>query len=134
MLEGLELPLASAIAESLSPEPGRRVTMLFLHAGGEISRRAPTSTAFSHRATSHDMIFVSRWPKGEARHGEHVSQIWTRLFPFTRGFYVNEMAGGVSPSEVADNYGVNASRLAAVKRRWDPDNLFRLNANILPAG
>jgi hypothetical protein len=78
------------------------------------------------------MIFVGRWPKGEARYGEHISQIWARLLPHTRGFYINEMAGGVSPSEVADNYGVNASRLAVVKRRWDPDNFFRLNANILP--
>jgi hypothetical protein len=43
------------------------------------------------------------------------------------------MAGGVSTSEVAANYGVNASRLATIKRRWDPDNLFQLNANILPA-
>jgi FAD/FMN-containing dehydrogenase len=134
LLEGLEAPLASAIAESLAPEPGRRLTMLFLHAGGAISRRAPTSTAFWRRSMSHDMIFVSRWPKDATRHGEQVSQIWARLRPFTRGFYVNEMAGGVSLSETADNYGANASRLAAIKRRWDPDNFFRLNANILPAG
>jgi FAD/FMN-containing dehydrogenase len=134
LLEGLAAPLASVIAESLNPEPGRRVTMLFLHAGGAISRRPPASTAFSHRSASHDMIFVGRWSKGEARHGEHIAQIWAHLLPFTRGFYVNEMAGGVNPSEVADNYGANAFRLAEIKRRWDPDNLFRLNANILPAG
>jgi hypothetical protein len=124
LLEGLSAPLASAIAESLSPEPGRRVTMLFLHAGGAISRRPPASTAFSHRNASHDMIFVGRWPKGESRHGEQIAQIWARLLPFTRGFYVNEMAGGVSPSEVAHDYGANAPRLAAVKRKWDPDNFF----------
>jgi FAD/FMN-containing dehydrogenase len=134
LLEGLEAPLASAIAESLNPAPGRRITMLFLHAGGAISRWPVASTAFSHRAASHDMIFVGRWPKSEAQAGEHIAQIWSRLLPFTRGFYVNEMAGGVSPSEVAANYGANATRLATVKRRWDPDNLFRLNANILPAG
>src|SRR5262249_32099853 len=99
-----------------------------------ISRRPPTSTAFWRRNMSHDMIFVSRWPKGEARHGEHAAQIWARLLPFTRGFYVNEMAGGVSPSETAANYGINASRLSAIKRKWDPDNFFRLNANILPGG
>lgn len=134
LLEGLGAPLASAIAESLIPKPGRRITMLFLHAGGAISRRPVTSTAFSHRSTSHDMIFVGRWPKGETRHSEYISQTWDRLLPHIRGFYVNEMAGGVTPSEVADNYGANARRLAITKRKWDPDNLFRLNANILPAG
>ena len=113
LLEGLEPQLASAIAEGLSPDPGRRVTMLFLHAGGAISRRPVASTAFSHRTASHDMIFVGRWSKGDARHGEYIAQIWARLLPHTRGFYVNEMAGGVSASEAADNYGANASRLAA---------------------
>jgi hypothetical protein len=81
------------------------------------------------------MIFIASWPKGEGegRHADHVRQTWARLQPFTRGFYVNDMAGGVTPLEVAANYGANAARLAAAKARWDPQNLFRLNANILPA-
>ncbi|MGH8138579.1 MAG: BBE domain-containing protein [Steroidobacteraceae bacterium] len=80
------------------------------------------------------MIFIASWPKGDdhSPHEEYIRQTWTRLQPFTRGFYVNHMAGGVSPPEVAANYGPNAARLAAVKARWDPQNLFRLNTNILP--
>ena len=132
LLETFGAPLASALAESLRPEAGQSITMLFLHVGGAISRRPTGATSFSHRAVIHDMIFVASWRKGEGRHAEQVEQIWGGLKSFTLGFYVNEMAGGVSPSEVAANYGANASRLAAIKRRWDPANLFRLNANILP--
>ena len=108
--------------------------MLFLHGGGAISRRAASATAFWHRAASHDMLFAASWNRGEgaASHVEYARQIWARLQPFTRGFYVNDMAGAVTPSEVAANYGANAARLAAVKTRYDPQNLFRLNANILP--
>jgi hypothetical protein len=110
--------------------------MLFLHGGGAISRTAASATAFSHRAALHDMIFIGSWPKGDqpSPHEEYIRQTWARLQPFTHGFYVNDMAGGVSPPEVAANYGRNAARLAALKGRWDPQNLFRLNANILPGG
>ncbi len=135
-LDLLSEGLASAIAESVRPQPDRRINMLFLHGGGAISRIAPSATAFSQRAALHDMIFIGSWPKGDehSRHEEYIRQTWARLQPFTRGFYVNDMAGGVSPPEVAANFGPNAARLAAVKARWDPQNLFRLNANILPGG
>ncbi len=131
-IDRLGAPLAAALAENLKPGPDLHITILFLHGGGAISRRPATSTAFSHRTMLHDMIFVATWPSGSAKHGEDAKQMWSRLQPFTTGFYVNEMAGGVSPSEVAGNYGVNAARLAITKLYWDPDNLFRLNANILP--
>lgn len=131
-IDSLGASLADVLAENLTPDPDRNITMLFLHGGGAISRVPSKATAFSNRTMLHDMIFVSTWPRGSAEHGEGARQIWSRLQPFTSGFYVNDMAGGVSPSEVADNYGVNAERLAAVKASWDPGNLFRLNANILP--
>jgi len=133
-LEELGAPLASALAESLTPDPRRSIVMLFLQGGGAISRRPVEATPFTHRAAMHDMIFVASWPRGREGQAAEAGRIWDRLAPFSRGFYVNEMAGGVSPAEIAANYGSNAPRLAAAKARWDPGNLFRLNANILPAG
>jgi len=54
--------------------------------------------------------------------------------PFARGVYVNEM--GVEGEErVREAYTpATYQRLAALKRTYDPDNLFRLNQNIAPAG
>jgi FAD/FMN-containing dehydrogenase len=135
-LEGFGEPLAATIVESLAAYPERHVNMLFMQAGGAISQRPVAATAFSHRGASHDMALAATWNTGDGaeRHLAFARQAWARLQPFTRGFYVNDMAGAVNPSEVAANYGANAARLAAIKAHWDPQNLFRLNANILPKG
>jgi hypothetical protein len=51
--------------------------------------------------------------------------------PFTHGFYVNE-ADGDNAALHDSNYQGNYPRLLEIKRRYDPDNNFRLNANIRP--
>jgi FAD/FMN-containing dehydrogenase len=134
-IEGFDTGLITALSEQLTPHPGRRIQMLFLHAGGAIARVQSGATAFSHRSASHDMIYVTSWLHGDsaaAEHAEYSGKLWTELKKYTRGFYNNEMAGGVSPDEVAVNFGGNYPRLARVKADYDPNNLFRLNANILP--
>ena len=47
------------------------------------------------------------------------------------GGYVNFMAGD-DAERVEQNYGPNYARLRAIKRTWDPDNVFHLNQNIVP--
>jgi hypothetical protein len=56
---------------------------------------------------------------------------WDKVAPFTDGYYVN--LNDVDPKSTDRNYGPNFTRLAGVKRQFDPLNLFRLNANIKPA-
>ena len=64
---------------------------------------------------------------------------WTRacfaaLTPFLeRGVYVNNL-GEEGAGRVRDAYGANYPRLAALKARYDPANLFRRNHNVPPAG
>ena len=69
-----------------------------------------------------------------AEHIEATRRYWTTLEPFTRGFYVNDMAREATASDINANYRGNYERLVALKKKYDPTNLFRLNANVTPGG
>jgi FAD/FMN-containing dehydrogenase len=68
-----------------------------------------------------------------ARKTDWVRSTWTKIEPMTHGQYVNLAATDDREARVHAAYGDNYSRLAALKKRYDPHNLFRLNANIKPA-
>jgi FAD/FMN-containing dehydrogenase len=108
--------------------------MLFSHQGGAISRVKPDATAFFHRAAPHSAMMIAWWD--DAKEAEPSTQWirkgWQAIEPHTNGFYVNEVAADDSERRIRGTYGTNYPRLAALKRRYDPNNLFRLNANIKP--
>jgi hypothetical protein len=68
---------------------------------------------------------------------EHASRFKPRAFfhqelqPFAHGLYVNQL-GETSEELVRSGYGPNYSRLAEIKKKYDPVNLLRLNQNIKP--
>ena len=59
---------------------------------------------------------------------------WDAIHPFNlEGGYVNFMFDDEAQGRVQATYGENYERLASVKARYDPDNLFRVNQNIAPS-
>lgn len=111
-----------------------RSSIALQHVHGAAARIDPTATAFPHRHNHHDFMILSQWStpeEGEA----HIT--WTREFfaamrPFTeRAAYVNDL-GEDDGDRVHEAYGVNYPRLAMLKARYDPENLFRANQNIAP--
>jgi hypothetical protein len=102
---------------------------------GAASRVAPSATAFPHRAEQYDFLIGSQWSK--ANDSDRNLQ-WTRaLFEamqphLEESVYVNNL-GDEGPGRVQAAYGVNYQRLAALKRTYDPDNLFHANQNIDPS-
>jgi FAD binding domain/Berberine and berberine like len=115
------------------PSSASGVGLQQLH--GAASRVAPSATAFPHRAEQYDFLILSQWSDATDSDG---NVQWTRaLFEAMRphleeSVYVNNL-GDEGPGRVEAAYGENYPRLAAVKRAYDPDNLFRANQNIDPS-
>jgi hypothetical protein len=123
--------LISAIIENFDGHPA---LMFFQHCGGAIGRVASSATAFSQRDALANMLCMVRWPS-ESDPTSHVAWIrdyWTHVEPFTHGFYVNDVEPDATAANVRGTYRQNQDRLIEVKNRYDPRNLFRLNANIVP--
>jgi FAD/FMN-containing dehydrogenase len=102
--------------------------------GGAISRIAPEATAFPYREARHNLLVAAAWDdsSGDEAHLTWARGAWKNLEPFTRGFYVNDNNADISERRVLENYGPNYPRLSELKAKYDPTNLFRMNANIRP--
>jgi FAD/FMN-containing dehydrogenase len=80
---------------------------------------------------------VAQWtdPAESATHIAWTREVWSRVEPLiSAGTYLNHLAGDDSPERVRASYGPSIGRLAVIKAQYDPTNIFRLNANIAPAG
>ena len=115
-----------------APPPGG--ILVFVHQGGAIARVKRDATAFYHREAPHSVMLVSAWENvaDTERSTQWLRGGWQALEPHTDGFYVNDAAQDDPERRIRGTYGSNYPRLAALKRKYDPDNLFRLNANIKP--
>jgi hypothetical protein len=73
------------------------------------------------------------WPleSGSEDALRYVRNYWKTIEPHTYGYYTNESADE-SHEKRHENYQGNFARLVQLKNRYDPTNLFRLNANIQP--
>jgi hypothetical protein len=125
--------LIDTLVDNIQPDPQRSVQIIFQQSGGAINRVPADATAFPHRYAQYNMIATMAWqPEADpAPHIRAIKTLWGSLSPFTNGFYVNE-ADDDNAAFTNKNYQGNYLRLLDIKRRFDPDNIFRLNANIRP--
>jgi FAD/FMN-containing dehydrogenase len=103
--------------------------------GGAMARVPADATAFAHRK-SKIMVNVAALyekPEEKAKHEAWVADFAAALQQSDTGLYVNFL-GEEGETRVRAAYpGPAWDRLASIKARYDPDNLFRLNQNIAPA-
>lgn len=104
--------------------------------GGAATRVPPDATAMGQRGPGFHLNIVSAWPPPDAGADNHVAWVrdgWTALQSHAAGVYANFLSdeGGAG---VRTAYGDRLVRLTALKDRQDPDNFFRMNANIPPSG
>jgi len=125
--------LFDAMVDVMTTNPPPRYGLGFQQSGGAIGRVPMDATAFPNRAGRYWLIMGEHWTdrsENEARNAE-VRTAWKALEPYTDGFYVNAMTEDMDKA-VHDNYGTNYPRLQALKKKHDPGNQFRLNANVVP--
>jgi FAD/FMN-containing dehydrogenase len=135
-----ELPvLSDAMIETLIRQSAKITSpysaMPIFTKGGAVARVAENATAYSYRAAQHNLNIVGAWeiadPEPE-RHIAWVRETWQAMQPFATGAYVNFMSDEPAES-VQAAYGPDKyERLVALKRRYDPENIFRHNQNIVP--
>jgi hypothetical protein len=103
--------------------------------GGAMRRVTSEETAFAHRDRRYFVAIIGVWldPAEDATvHQAWVRRLWQQIRPEGSGVYVNflEIEG---EDRVRDAYpAATFARLAGIKRRYDPTNLFRFNQNIPP--
>ena len=102
--------------------------------GGAMSRVPVDATAFAHRDKQVMIsVFDTEWQPGNSEHLARAEHLWQALSPYTAGVYVNFLADE-GEQRVHQAYPpATYARLAALKQRYDPTNLFHLNQNIRPA-
>jgi FAD/FMN-containing dehydrogenase len=120
---------ASAITSPLSAIP-------VFTLGGAVARVDDDATAFTGRGAAHDINFVASWLPGDPdaeRHKAWARGAWEAMRPFAHGVYVNFLSDEPAPHIEAAYGAQKYARLAALKSKYDPTNVFRFNQNITPA-
>lgn len=113
--------------------PSDQTEIFFGRLGGAVNEVATDATAYPHRDAEYVMNVHARW---EDPADDEACIGWARSYfndtekYATGGVYVNFVPDGEAPIDAA--YGPNYERLVALKRKYDPTNLFRFNQNIAP--
>jgi FAD/FMN-containing dehydrogenase len=103
--------------------------------GGAVSRVDPAATAVGEREVGFEINIPAAWAPADPdpqRHVAWVRETWELLRPHSVGVYVNFLADE-DETGVEAAYGERFRRLTALKDRYDPTNVFRMNANIPPS-
>ena len=127
-------PVIDSIATANERKPTPISLQLFFHQHGAVTRVGVEDTAFPHRSPSWDFDALAQWSEPEqAEAGIGWARgIWDEIAPKSSGVYVNHLDAD-DKGRVGQAYGPNYERLASLKQKYDPDNFFRINNNIVPA-
>jgi FAD/FMN-containing dehydrogenase len=124
------------IADAYGNAPTETCAVIVEQFHGAVTRVDPAAAAFPHREPGYNLNIAPRWTDPDQT---DTCVAWAReTFDALRPHmadrsYVNYLAAD-DDHRVRQAYGPNYDRLVELKRRYDPDNLFRLNLNIDPKG
>jgi FAD/FMN-containing dehydrogenase len=134
-LDAFDRRAAETIVDRLRDATAPMAVIQLRVLGGAIARVPSEATAFAHRERRIMANVAAMYPQLEERpaHEAWVNGLATELSKGDAGAYVGFL-GEEGEERVRAAYpGSTWDRLASIKARYDPDNLFRLNQNIPPA-
>src|SRR5690606_2524447 len=123
--------------EAAAARPSPLSDIPIWHLGGAMARAGAGATAYGARTAPYLVTAESSWtePGENDRNIQWARDLVAAMRPFSRGgMYLNFPGmGEEKEAMLRDAYGAeNYDRLAALKREYDPGNLFRMNLNIQP--
>jgi len=116
--------------------PSPHCELFVAHLGGAVNRVPVDATAYPHRNIEFVVNVHARWERAseDAACVGWARGLYAAAEPFaTGGVYVNFMPEDEAQRVRTGAYGPNYARLARIKARYDPENLFRMNQNVAPA-
>lgn len=136
-LAEISKPVIDVICANLATITSPMSSVPIFNLGGAVTRVAEGETAFPFRDAAADINIVGSWLPEQAaeadRHKAWVRGFFDDLAPYSRGVYVNFTSDEGDERVRAAYTPEQWARLTALKATWDPDNVFRHNANIPPA-
>lgn len=116
------------LSEAIKSAPALLTWEIF-RVGGATTRG---DGAFPYRFAYYEIDYTGYWRdrKDRAAAAKWVDKLGSALAPSSKGVYVNSLG---SPDHAREAFSQSYDRLAAIKRKYDPTNFFRMNQNIKPA-
>lgn len=135
-LNNLDDEVIDACIDRAIHRPHPKSLVAIWHHGGAMSRVGAEETAYGDRSAPYLLSIDTAWldPADNESNIAWTRQLWQDMQPFSPGgIYIN-FPGLMEEGEqlLRDTFGANYERLVALKNRYDPTNMFRLNYNIKP--
>jgi FAD/FMN-containing dehydrogenase len=115
--------------------PSLRPVVVIDQFGGAVARVPDEATAFGHRDADYDLIIAAIWAHDaeQEAHVDWAKSFWDATQPYsTESVYVNYLSEEGEERVRAAYGGKHWARLVELKRKYDPQNVFRNNQNISP--
>jgi FAD/FMN-containing dehydrogenase len=136
-LTGLPDEAIDALVAAVQPAPSPLSQVIIVPCGGAIARVGDDAMAFGQRRAPYNIHYLTMWPPDHAQDERNIA--WTRdvvaaMSPWATGHAYLNFIGDEGLIRVEAAFGAEKfARLQALKRTWDPTNVFRHNQNIPPA-
>ena len=135
-LPHIERALCEKVIEHAEKITSPYSAVILFQLKGALNQLGEDHSPVGNRDARYVVNLASSWDKvdDDKINIEWAREAWTDMKPFsTGGTYVNFLTEDEGPERIEAALGNSLERLAEVKAKWDPENMFRTNRNIKPA-